>query len=78
VVDPPTALERAGVVPPNGLSAPEDLLAYPAAAEMCESGWRGADLSRGSVRIVMQELIETEAEQRIGAVRHECTATRVC
>jgi hypothetical protein len=36
------------------------------------------DLSRASVRIVMQELIETEAEQRIGAVRHECTAIRVC
>jgi hypothetical protein len=28
-----------------------------------------------SVRMVMQELIETEAEQRTGAVRHECTAT---
>jgi hypothetical protein len=27
--------------------------------------------------MVMQELIETEAEQRIGAVRHKCTATRV-
>jgi hypothetical protein len=45
---------------------------------MCESAWRGVDLSRASVRMVMQELIETEAEQRIGAVRHECTATRVC
>jgi hypothetical protein len=52
-----------------------DLLAYPVAAEMCESAWRGVDLSRAAVRIVMQELIETEAEQRIGAVRHECTAT---
>jgi hypothetical protein len=38
---------------------------------MCESAWRGVDLSRASVRMVMQELIETEAEQRIGAVRHE-------
>jgi hypothetical protein len=28
--------------------------------------------------MVMQELIEIEAEQRIGAVRHECTAIGVC
>ena len=42
---------------------------------MCESAWRGVDLSCASVRMVMQELIEIEAEQRIVAVRHECTAT---
>jgi hypothetical protein len=73
VVDSPTALERAGVV--AKWVECSDLLAYPVAAEMCESAWRGVDLSRAAVRMVMQELIETEAEQRIGAVRHECTAT---
>jgi hypothetical protein len=74
VVDPPTALERAGVVPPNGLSAP---IALPTQSpRRCASPPdEGVDLSRASVRMVMQELIETEAEQRIGAVRHECTAT---
>jgi hypothetical protein len=73
----PTALERAGVLPPNGLSAPISLPTH--SPRRCASPpGEGLDLSRASVRLVMQELIETEAEQRIGAVRHECTAIRVC
>ena len=37
----------------------------------------GVDLIRESVRLVMQELIETEASERIGADRYERTDTRV-
>lgn len=37
----------------------------------------GVDLVRGSVRIVMQELIEAEATERIGAGRYERTEERV-
>ena len=33
----------------------------------------GVDLIRESVRMVMQELIETEAAERIGAARYERT-----
>jgi putative transposase len=36
----------------------------------------GVDLIRESVRIVMQELIETESTERIGAGRYERTDTR--
>ncbi len=37
----------------------------------------GVDLIRESVRMVMQELIETEASERIGAGRYERTESRV-
>jgi putative transposase len=37
----------------------------------------GADLIRDSVRVVLQELIEFEAAERIGAERYERTDTRV-
>ena len=37
----------------------------------------GVDLIRESVRLVMQELIETEASGQIGAGRYERTDTRV-
>src|SRR4029078_3810923 len=37
----------------------------------------GVDLVRDSVRIVMQELIEAEASERIGAGRYERTEDRV-
>jgi putative transposase len=37
----------------------------------------GVDLIRESVRMVMQELIETEATEKIGAARYERTDTRV-
>jgi putative transposase len=37
----------------------------------------GVDLIRDSVRMVMQELIEAEATERIGAGRYERTAERV-
>src|SRR3954471_8875309 len=37
----------------------------------------GVDLIRESVRLVLQELIEVEAAQVIGAGRYERTATRV-
>src|SRR3954453_20622875 len=37
----------------------------------------GVDLVRESVRIVMQELIETEASELIGAGRYERTDARV-
>ena len=36
----------------------------------------GVDLVRESVRMVMQELIEAEATERIGAARYERTDTR--
>src|SRR3712207_8239772 len=37
----------------------------------------GVDLIRESVRMVMQELIEAEATERIGAGRYERTESRV-
>jgi putative transposase len=37
----------------------------------------GVDLIRESVRMVMQELIETEAAERVGAARYERTESRV-
>ena len=37
----------------------------------------GVDLVRESVRLVMQELIETEATQQIGAGRYERSESRV-
>ena len=37
----------------------------------------GVDLVRDAVRLVMQELIETEATEQIGADRYERTDTRV-
>ena len=37
----------------------------------------GVDLIRESVRLVMQELIETEATEQIGADRYERTETRI-
>ena len=37
----------------------------------------GLDLVRESVRMVMQELIEAEATERIGAARYERTESRV-
>jgi putative transposase len=37
----------------------------------------GVHLIRESVQLVMQELIETEASERIGADRYERTETRV-
>jgi putative transposase len=36
----------------------------------------GVDLVRESVRMVLQELIETEATEAIGAARYERSATR--
>ena len=37
----------------------------------------GVDLIRGAVQLVLQELIETEATEQIGAARYERTETRV-
>ena len=37
----------------------------------------GVDLIRGAVRVVLQELVELEASERIGAARYERTDTRV-
>ena len=36
----------------------------------------GVDLIRESVRLVLQELIEVEAAEVIGAASYECTDTR--
>jgi transposase-like protein len=49
------------------------------ASELLEAfrAGEGVDLIRESVRMVMQELIETEATERIGAGRYERTDTRV-
>ena len=49
------------------------------ASELLEAfrAGEGVDLIRESVRMVMQELIETEAVERIGAGRYERTDTRV-
>ena len=37
----------------------------------------GADLIRDAVRVVLQELIELEATERIGAARYERSDARV-
>ena len=37
----------------------------------------GVDLVRDAVRLVMQELIETEATEQIGAARYERVDTRI-
>ena len=49
------------------------------ASELLEAfrAGEGVDLIRESVRLVMQELIETEASEQIGAGRYERTETRV-
>ena len=49
------------------------------ASELLEAfrAGEGVDLIRESVRMVMQELIETEAAERIGAGRYERADTRV-
>jgi transposase-like protein len=54
-------------------------LSQSVASELLEAfrAGEGVDLVRESVRLVMQELIETEASERIGADRYERTDTRV-
>ena len=54
-------------------------LSQSVASELMESlcAGEGVDLIREPVRLVMQELIETEATGRIGAGRYERTDTRV-
>ena len=54
-------------------------LSQSVASELLEAfrAGEGVDLIRESVRLVMQELIETEASERIGAGRYERTDTRV-
>src|SRR5215210_7197500 len=49
------------------------------ASELLEAfrAGEGVDLIRESVRLVMQELVETEASQQVGAGRYERTDTRV-
>jgi putative transposase len=54
-------------------------LSQSVASELLEAfrAGEGVDLIRESVRLVMQELIETEASERIGADRYERTETRI-
>ena len=54
-------------------------LSQSVATELLEAfrAGEGVDLIRESVRLVMQELIETEATERIGAGRYERTEARV-
>ena len=54
-------------------------LSQSVASELLEAfrAGEGVDLIRESVRLVMQELIETEASEQIGAGRYERTETRV-
>jgi putative transposase len=54
-------------------------LSQSVASELLEAfrAGEGVDLIRESVRLVMQELIETEATQQIGADRYERTDSRV-
>ena len=54
-------------------------LSQSVASELLEAfrAGEGVDLIRESVRLVMQELIETEASERIGADRYERTETRL-
>ncbi len=57
---------------------PPMALSQSVASELLEAfrAGEGVDLIRESVRLVMQELIETEATERIGADRYERTGTR--
>jgi hypothetical protein len=54
-------------------------LSQSVASELLEAfrAGQGVDLVRESVRLVLQELIETEASERIGAERYERAETRV-
>ena len=54
-------------------------LSQSVASELLEAfrAGEGVDLIRESVRLVMQELIEAETTERIGAGRYERTDTRV-
>ena len=54
-------------------------LSQSVASELLEAfrAGEGVDLVRESVRLVLQELIETEAAERIGAERYERTETRI-
>jgi transposase-like protein len=54
-------------------------LSQSVASELLEAfrAGEGVELVRESVRLVMQELIETEASERIGADRYERTETRL-
>ena len=54
-------------------------LSQSVASELLEAfrAGEGVDLIRESVRLVVQELIETEASERIGAGRYERTEARV-
>jgi transposase-like protein len=54
-------------------------LSQSVASELLEAfrAGEGVDLIRESVRLVMQELIETEATEHIGADRYERTSARV-
>jgi putative transposase len=54
-------------------------LSQSVASELLEAfrAGEGVDLVRESVRLVMQELIETEASERIGADRYQRTETRI-
>ena len=58
---------------------PTDGVARSVVSELLEAfrPGEGVDLIRESVRLVLQELIETEAAERIGADRYERTGTRV-
>src|SRR4051794_35732126 len=53
-------------------------LSQPAASELLEAfrTGEGVDLIRESVRMVMQELIEAEANKPIGAAKYERTDSR--
>src|SRR5215203_5637993 len=54
-------------------------LSQSVASELLEAfrAGEGVDLIRESVRLVMQELIETEATERVGAGRYERSESRV-
>jgi len=54
-------------------------LSQSVASELLEAlrAGEGVELIRESVRLVMQELIETEATERIGAGRYQRTESRV-
>jgi putative transposase len=54
-------------------------LSQSVASELLEAfrAGEGVDLVRESVRLVLQELIETEASERIGADRYQRTETRI-
>jgi hypothetical protein len=54
-------------------------LSQSVASELLEAfrAGEGVDLIRDSVRLVMQELIETEASELIGAARYERSVSHV-